>query len=130
MGAGREGLALDHGDLLRGIAREGIDRHQGRDAEPAGDIDGLGEIAAALLDQLRIGFRVDRIEGFSRHHRRTAAVHLEGADARHDHRGIRLQPRVTALDIDEFLQPDIGTEAGLGDHIVRKLEGDLVGEDR
>ena len=42
-----------------------------------------------------------------------AAVHLERADGRDDHRGLRLQPAGAALDVEEFLGAETGAETGL-----------------
>jgi len=51
-----------------------------------------------------------------------AAVHLDGADRRHDHRRIGLESRFAALDVEEFFGAQVRSETSLRDHVVRQLE--------
>ena len=51
-----------------------------------------------------------------------AAVHLERAHGGDDHRRVGLEAGLAALDVEELLRPQVGAEAGLGDHVVAELE--------
>ena len=51
-----------------------------------------------------------------------AAMHLERAHGGDDHRRLRGQAGLAALDVEELLGAEIGAEAGLGDHVVAELE--------
>ena len=51
-----------------------------------------------------------------------AAVHFERSDCRDQHRRRRLQSRLSALDVEEFLGAEIGAEARFGDDVVGELE--------
>jgi hypothetical protein len=51
-----------------------------------------------------------------------AAVVLDGAHGRDDHRRRRPQARLAALDVHELLGPEVGAEPGLGDDVVRELQ--------
>ena len=53
-----------------------------------------------------------------------AAVHLERADGRDDHRGVGGEAGLAALDVEELLGAEIGAEAGFRDHVVAQLEGE------
>jgi hypothetical protein len=46
------------------------------------------------------------------------------------HRCRRLQARFAALDVDELLGAEIGTEAGFRHHVVGKLQAELGGDHR
>jgi len=75
----------------------------------------LVEVLQAALHRLRIGLG----EGLLR----LAAMHLQRADGRHQHHGVRVQARAAALDVEEFLRAQVETEAGLGDRPVRQVQG-------
>ena len=51
-----------------------------------------------------------------------AAVHLQRAHGRDDHRRGRLQAGLAALDVEELLGAEVGAEAGLGHHVVGELQ--------
>ena len=51
-----------------------------------------------------------------------AAVHLQRADRGDDDHAIRLQSGLAAFDVEELFRAEIGAEAGLGHHVVGKLE--------
>ncbi len=59
-----------------------------------------------------------------------AAVHLERADGGDDHRAVRLQAGLAALDVEELLAAEVGAEAGFGHHVVGELERGGGGEHR
>ena len=45
------------------------------------------------------------------------------------HHAVGDQAAVAALEVHELFHATVGAKAGLGDHIVGQLEGDLVGDD-
>ena len=49
-----------------------------------------------------------------------AAVVLDGAHRRDDHRRVRLEARLAALDVDELLGAEVGAEAAFGDDVVAR----------
>ena len=114
--------AVDDGDFGVGVAPEPVDRDDDRDAE-----------AAHILD---VGFQVDdtllqrpdvlRPEvGFG-----DAAVIFQRPHRRNDDRAGRGEPGVPALDVEEFLRPEVGAEPCLSDAVIPQLEGQLGRPDR
>ena len=79
------------------------------------------QVGNAALDRVHIG----GVEVFGL----DTAVVLQGAQRSHDHTGVRAQAGLAALDVDELLRPQVGTEAGLGDHVFAQFEGGLGGGD-
>ena len=59
-----------------------------------------------------------------------AAVVLQGTDGGHHHHGTGLDACHAALDVQELLCSQVGTEAGLGDGVIPQLQGSLGGHDR
>ena len=55
-----------------------------------------------------------------------AAVVLDRAHRRDDHRRVRLQARLAALDVDELLGAEVGAEAAFGHDVVGELERRLA----
>ena len=51
-----------------------------------------------------------------------AAVHLERADGGDQHRAVRRDAGLAALDVHELLGAEIGAEAGFGDHVIGEFE--------
>ena len=51
-----------------------------------------------------------------------AAMHLQRPHRRHHHRGVGPEPRHPALDVEEFLAAEVGSEPGLGDDEVAELQ--------
>ena len=49
-------------------------------------------------------------------------MHLQRLDRRNEHNGIGFQPGLPALDVEELLRAEIGTESCLGDHVVAQLQ--------
>ncbi len=120
--------ALDQLDLGLGVRREAVDSHDHRDTELARDPDVVRQVFCARPKQFEILAGVGFVQGRTRRHFRTTAVHLQGADGRYQHDGIGHQPGIAALDVEEFLHADVGTEPALGPDIVAQLQRDLVGQ--
>ena len=59
-----------------------------------------------------------------------AAVVLQRAHGRHDHRHVGPQAGLAALDVDELLRAQVGAEAGLGDHDVGQPQAGPGGHHR
>ncbi len=59
-----------------------------------------------------------------------AAVHLERAGGGDDDGDGRLQPGLAAFDVEEFLGPEIGAEARLGDDVIGELQPRSRRDDR
>ena len=95
----------DGGDFRVGVGREPVDGNDGRDAEFLHVLDMPFQIGKPVAD----GGNVLRAKIVPPH----AAMHLQRADGGDDHGGIRFQPRLAALDIEELLRPQIGAEAPL-----------------
>ena len=66
----------------------------------------------------------------ARSSRGDAAVHLERAHGRDDHRGVGREAGLAALDVEELLGAEVGAEARLGDHVVGELERGPRGDHR
>ena len=80
------------------------------------------EIGAALLDRRDI---LGPEFGLG-----DAAIHLHRPHRGHQHHAIGRKPRLAALDVHEFLGPQIGAEAGLRHHVIAQLERGGGGDDR
>ena len=59
---------------------------------------------------------------------RNPTVHLQRPHRRYDDGGAGLQTGLAALDVEEFLGPQVGSEARLGHDIVGQLERGLGGD--
>ncbi len=57
-----------------------------------------------------------------------AAVHLQRADGRDDHRAVGRKPGLAALDVEEFFAAEVGAETGFGHDVVGELERGGGGE--
>jgi hypothetical protein len=55
-------------------------------------------------------------------------VHLQGADGGDEDNAVRGLTGVAAFDVEKFLHADVGPEAGLGDNVITKAEGDTISE--
>ena len=56
-------------------------------------------------------------------------MHLQRPHGRYDDGGAGVQTGLAALDVEEFLGPQVGSEARLGHDIVGQLERGLGGDD-
>ena len=103
------------GVLGLGVGGELVDRDDHRHAEPArrSRRGGRGWRSRARAPR---GSRVPR-SAFG-----DAAVHLERAHGRDDHRRAGVEAGLAALDVEELLGAEVGAEAGLGDDVVAELE--------
>ena len=97
-----------------GVSAEAVDRDDRRHAELADIGKMAGEIGKAFFECLDI-LLTQRIKSH-------AAMHLERAYCRHHHGRRRAEARFSAFDVKEFLGPEIGAEAGLGNHVIGELE--------
>ena len=61
---------------------------------------------------------------------RHAAVHFESLCGGHQHRECGLESGLSALDVVEFLRPQVGAESGFGDDVVGVREGHFCRHDR
>ncbi|SIN13231.1 Uncharacterised protein [Mycobacteroides abscessus subsp. abscessus] len=120
----------DDGVLAGVVGREGVDRHDGADAEAAQDrqvleqVRGPGAHVLGVLGQQLLG------QGLAGHDPVASGVGLQRPDGDHEDRGVRGQPGDPALDVDEALGTHVRSESGLGDDVVGVLQGGVVGEDR
>ena len=108
-------LVRDAGKLLLGVKREAVDCDHGRKAEDLRHVlDMLQKVRKALFQCLDIR----RVELCLVH---TAVVLQRAHGCDHD-RAIRAQTRHAALDINELLCAEIGTETRLRDRVVVQAE--------
>ena len=77
------------------------------------------QIGNAALDRVHVGGV--EVSGLD------AAVVLQCTQRGDHHAGVRAQARLAALDVNELLSAQVGTEAGLGDHVLAQLEGGFGG---
>ena len=120
--AERLALLLDQGNFGVGIGRETVDRDHRGQAELLHVLDVAAQIAEACVQRRKV-FLLE-IFLFD------AAMHLERPDGGDDDDAGRLQTRLAALDVDELLRAEIGTEARFRDDIVGELERRGGGNDR
>ena len=108
--------------LCRRVCWEGIDGHHAGQAEHVFDVvHVLEQVGQALFQGLQVLLVQLRLGG--------AAVVLQSPDRGHDHHRVWLQPRHAALDVQEFLRPQVRAETRLGDGIVPQLQGHPGGGD-
>ena len=106
--------STDGGHFRVRIGREPVHGNHGRHPELAHIRNMPAQVFHAALDSADI-LRTERIQ-------RHPAMHLQGPDRGDDDRGGRFETRHPALDVEELLRPQVGTEPGFGDHIVRQPE--------
>ncbi len=114
---------LEQFELGGRVAGELVDRHHAPDAVVLLHV---LDVALEVDDALRE--RVDVLGGQRLHVH--ATVVFQRAHGRDDHRGVRFQAALAALDVDELLGPEIGAESGLGNDVIGELEGALRGDHR
>ncbi|MCY1298205.1 hypothetical protein D9M70_476790 [compost metagenome] len=107
-------IVLDRLDLGLGVGGEVVDRDDRGNAELLDVLHMAPEVGTALAQ----GLQVFLAEIVLLH----AAIHLDRSDGGDDHRGIGLQPRLAALDVEEFFCTEIGAEAGFRHDIVGELQ--------
>ena len=109
-------LGLDEVELGLGVGREGVDGNHDGKLENVLDVrDVLQEVGQASLDGLEV-----LLGELGLGH---AAVVLEGAHGGNDDHGGGVEAGHAALDVEELLGAQVGTKAGLGDHVVGHLHG-------
>ncbi len=98
-----------------GVLRAMVDGHHRRQTELVVNVVDMPlQVDQPLLQGLDILLRQIRD--------RDATVILERPHGRHDHRRRRLQSGFAALDVNELLGAEVGTEARLRHHVVRELQ--------
>ncbi len=105
---------LDQRELRLGVGAEAVHRDDDVEAEFPGVGDVPFEIGEPSLQRSQI---LDAERGLG-----DAAVHLERARGGDDHRDRGLQPRLAALDVEEFLRAEVGAEPGFGDDVIGELQ--------
>ena len=110
-------LLLDEVELFLRIRRESVDGDDSRQAELMDVLDVFRQVGEALLERCHVDLaELLLVE---------AAVHLERADRRDDDNSIRLEAGEAALDVEEFLGTEVGTEACFRDDVVGELQREL-----
>ena len=127
---GRFAQLTDFGDFRLGVGHKSVDAHHGRHAGTLHRIDVVQQVAAACLHEAHVLGTVFLRQRTPRHGHGRAAVALERADGRHDHGGVRGEAAVVALEVPEFLIPDVRAETGLRNMVFIQLEADPVRDDR
>ena len=105
-------------DFSRRFGPEAVDRDHRLQPELAHVLDMANEIAHARFERPQILL----LEVFLLH----AAVHLQRTDGGDEHDADGLEPGLAALDVDELLRPQIGAEAGFGDHVIGESQRRVV----
>ena len=103
-----DGEPADELELLGRVRRELVHGHDGVQPEVLHDPDVPGEVGGAPLDHGHAAVDV-------------AAVVLEGAHRRDEHRRVRTQAADPARDVEELLHPHVRAEARLGDQVLAEL---------
>ena len=105
------------------VLRAMVDRDQAGQAEDVAHVvDVPVEVRDAGLERLQVFLAEIR--------HLDAAVVLDRAHRRDDHRRVRLEARLAALDVHELLGAEVGAEAAFGDDVVGELERRLGRHDR
>ena len=99
-------MLLQRRHFFRRIGREAVDRNDAGLPELADALDVLFHVGEAAGHRLDVGLADIR--------ERLAAVHLERADRRHQHRARRREAAVPAIDVEELLRAELEREPRLG----------------
>ena len=121
---------VDGGDVFVVVAGEHVDRNDRSAAVDLHVLKLLAQVVAALVDLVGVCLEKGRGQWLARDDAMVAGVGLEAADGRHEHRRVRSETRVAALDVEESLGAHVGAEAGLGQQEVARVDPDSVGHDR
>src|SRR6185436_2068791 len=87
------------------------------------------EIGEPIAEQVEILISIFCGKGFARHNFGTTTMHLERPYGCDHHYDMWDESAVTAFDVEEFFHADIRAEAGFCDHVVSKLQSDLIRDD-
>src|SRR6185437_15364867 len=104
---------LEPAELGLGIGAEAVGRDDRRHTEAAQVFEMALQIGETLLDSRDVLF----FEPVARH----AAMHLERPHGSDNNRRGRPEASFAALDVEEFLSPEIGAESGFGYDVVGEL---------
>ena len=132
-GAGLLGQTNHLVKFLLSVSDKDVDGNNHRDPEGVGVLNLFSQVAEAGSYKGKVALRVLRLERGAGHNGRTSAVHLQRPHRRHQDNGMGHEAGVAALDVEELLHPDVGSEARLCHHkavLANQLETDLVREDR
>ena len=110
-------VLTDHVDLLLAVSIMTVECHHHRLSEALHVVDMSVQVLQTLLQTLHIRF----LDGLQWH----ATVHLQSLGRGDDNHQTRLQTRLTALDVEEFLCSEVCSKSGLRHHIVAKGHGHL-----
>ena len=108
------GSLLDFRDFRVCVGDEFVDRDNSRNAELVDVLDVALQVVATFRDSGGV-LSLQIILG-------DTAVHLQSADRRDDDDGGRCDAGLAALDVEEFLGAEVGTEAGFRHHVIGKLQ--------
>src|SRR5829696_332096 len=112
------------------VRGEGVDRHHRRDAVKADVLDLLSEVGGAGADVVWVLFLHLLGKGLACPYLVASRVSLERPHGGDEHRRVRLEPRVAALDVEEAFGAHVSTEACLGYEKVAAPDADKVGHHR
>src|SRR5215204_294887 len=112
------------------VRGEGVDRHHRRDAVKADVLDLLSEVGDARADVVWVLFLHLLGKGLACPYLVASRVSLERPHGGDEHRRVRLEPRVAALDVEETFGAHVRTEACLGYEKVAAPDADQVGHHR
>ena len=123
-GTGLERELLDQLEQLGLVVGARVDRNDRLDPECPHVLDVLGEVRHPGLD---LGRHLRHLRLLAPI---TATMVAQSPHGRNDDDNVRLEPADAADDVHELLHPEIGGEAGLGDHELTELQRHPVGDDR
>ena len=107
-------VVLHQLDLGVGVGGEAVDRDHRHDAEFLHVLDMALQIGHAGFERLEVlVLEVLFLD---------AAMHLQRADGGDQHRAVRRDAGLAALDVEELLAAEVGAEAGFGHDVVGELE--------
>jgi hypothetical protein len=108
---------------------EGVDAHDRIDACAPDGVDVVQHIGKAFFQKPQVLLSVGLWQGPACYHRRSTTVHLQGPDGDGEYRHMWLEAAEPAFYVPELLEPDIRSEAALGDMVVKHLQPDAVADD-
>ena len=112
------------------VGGESVDRHHDRHTEARRDVEMCFQVGHASPEKRQVLLGVGTGERATGHHFRASTVRLQRPHRRHHHHAIWPQTGHPTFDVEELLHAHVGTEAGLGHHVVTEMKRHPVGEDR
>jgi hypothetical protein len=127
-------LGDDEGDLGVCVGMKPVHSDDARDAEDFADVaDVAADVGATLLKQLQVLRLVNFIQRPTSGNGWSTTVHLQRSDSSDDDATSRFMTARAALDVAEFLEPNVRAETSFRDHdalLADHAESDVVGDDR